>query len=99
MRAQSAIASRWPIKSSRERATRKNRWVNPPEPVSVGEGARGIAECRMRGDVVDPPAVDPDLAPVAQALEIFGPGERATPGGDSVFGFLPAHRCSSLACG
>ena len=86
MRAQAAIASRWPIRSSRERATRKNLWVKPPEPVSVGavstslvfgivqrivkprDRARGVAERRMRGDVVDALAVDVDLAPVAQAF-------------------------------
>ena len=37
MRAQAAIASRCAIRSSRERATRKNLWVKLPEPVSVGQ--------------------------------------------------------------
>ena len=40
------------------------------------DGARGIAEGRMGGDVLDPLAVDIDLAAVAQAFEIFRPGER-----------------------
>src|SRR5215831_9593006 len=36
MRAQAAMASRWAMTSSRDRAARKNLWVKPPEPVSVG---------------------------------------------------------------
>ena len=30
-------------------------------------------------DVVDALAIDPHLAPVAQALEVLGPGERGLP--------------------
>ena len=44
--------------------------------VEPRDGARGIAERRMRGDVLDPLAVDIDFAAVAQAFEIFLAGER-----------------------
>ena len=38
--------------------------------------ARGVAERRVRGDVLDPLAVDVDLAPVAQRIQILGGGHR-----------------------
>src|SRR5580692_759195 len=44
----------------------------------------------MGGDVLDPLAVDVDLAAVAQALEIFRAGERPPLCPDRVFGFHPA---------
>ena len=44
--------------------------------VEPRDGARGVAERRMRGDVLDPLAVDIDLAAVAQAVEILLAGER-----------------------
>ena len=47
--------------------------------VEPRDRARGVAESRMRGDVVDALAVDVDLAPVAQAGEIFRAGERPRP--------------------
>ena len=50
------------------------------------DGARGVAERRMRGDVLDPLAVDIDLAAVAQAFQIFRAGERPRRAGPS-----PAH--------
>ena len=53
--------------------------------------ARGIAEGRMGGDVLDAFAIDIDLAPVAQAFEIFGAGERPPFLGDGVFGSGPVH--------
>ena len=44
--------------------------------VQAGQHPDGVAEGRMGGDVLDPFAVDPDLAPVAQALDVFLRGER-----------------------
>ena len=49
----------------------------------AGDRARGVAERRMRGDVVDALAVDVDLAAVAQAFEIFLAGERPVLAGDT----------------
>jgi hypothetical protein len=56
----------------------------------------------MGGDVVDALALDIDLAAVAQALEIFGAGERPVLAGDDVLGLRFAHdhpflvvRCSA----
>ena len=60
--------------------------------VEPGDRAGGIAEGRMRGDVGHPLAVDVDLAPVAQAFEIFGAGERPRLGADRILGFHAAHR-------
>src|SRR5262249_23896645 len=51
MRAQVAMASRWPTTSSRERATRKNLWVKPPEPVSVGETRNSLVWGSLQGIV------------------------------------------------
>src|SRR5207244_4503361 len=50
---------------------------------------RGVAECRMGGDVLDPFTVDPDLATVAQAVEIFASCVRPRS--------LSAHRCCSVS--
>jgi hypothetical protein len=58
--------------------------------VEACDRARGIAEGGMRRDVLDPLAIDIDLAPVAQALEIFRAGERPSLGRDRVFGFHSA---------
>ena len=44
--------------------------------VQAREHAHGVAERGMRRDVLDALAVDPDLAAVAQALEVFRGGER-----------------------
>ena len=42
----------------------------------------------MRGDVLDPLAVDVDVAAVAQRFQEFRPGERAILTGDDRFGML-----------
>ena len=42
--------------------------------VDAGDRARGIAERRMRGDVVYALRADVNDAPVAQRLEVFSPG-------------------------
>jgi hypothetical protein len=55
--------------------------------VKPRDRTRGIAERRVRGDVLDPLAIDIDLAAVAQAFEIFRAGERPSFGFDRVFGF------------
>ena len=49
---------------------------------------RRIAESRMRGDVLDPLAIDVDVAAVAQRLQEFRPGERAILTGDDRLGML-----------
>ncbi len=59
--------------------------------VEPRDRARGIAERRMGGDVLDALAIDIDLAPVAQAFEIFRAGERPAFLGDGVFGSGPVH--------
>ena len=62
--------------------------------IEPGDGARGIAEGRMRGDVLDPLAVDIDLAAVAQAFEVFLAGERprrARACAQHIFRLLPIH--------
>ena len=45
--------------------------------VEARDHARGVAEGRMRGDVLDPLAIDVDVAVVAQRVEIFRAGLRA----------------------
>ena len=45
--------------------------------VEARDHARGVAEGRMRGDVLDPLAVDVDVAVVAQRLQIFRAGLRS----------------------
>jgi hypothetical protein len=42
--------------------------------VQTRQHARRVAKRRMRGDILDALAVDPDLAPVAQAVQILGAG-------------------------
>ena len=59
--------------------------------VEPRDRARGIAERRMRGDVLDALAIDVDFAAVAQAFEIFRAGERPPFGVDGVLGFDPVH--------
>src|ERR1044071_7020336 len=54
--------------------------------VEPRDRARGIAKGRMRGHVVDALAVDPYLAAIAQAFEIFRPGEGTRPALDRVLG-------------
>ena len=44
--------------------------------VEPRDRARGVAERRMHGDIVDPLAVDIDLTTIAQAFEVFLAGER-----------------------
>src|ERR1700756_718003 len=58
--------------------------------------ARGVAKCRMRGDIRDALAVNVDFAAVAQALEIFGAGERPALGADGVLALDPCHNGVSL---
>ncbi len=53
--------------------------------------ARGIAERRVRGDVVNTLAVDIDLAPILEAREIFRARERPRGRCDRVLGFFAAH--------
>ena len=56
--------------------------------IEAGQRARRIAERGMRGDILDPFAIDIDLPPVVQALQIFLARERALLSGDQVFGLL-----------
>ena len=63
--------------------------------VETRDRARGITERRMRGDVLDPLAVDIDLTPVAQACEILRAGERPPRRSDCVLGLRAAHGFSS----
>src|SRR5215831_19013301 len=60
--------------------------------VEPRDRAGGIAEGWMRRHVVDALAVDIDLAPVAQAGEVFRARERPPFYGDGVLGFLATHR-------
>src|SRR5580700_7255124 len=55
--------------------------------VQPGDGARRVSERGMLGDVLNPFAVDPDLAAVAQALEVLLAGQRE---GASGVGQMPA---------
>ena len=63
--------------------------------VEPRDRARGVAESRMRGDVLDPLAIDVDLAAVAQAFEVFRARERPPFGADRVFAFDPVHEAPS----
>ena len=54
--------------------------------------ARGIAERRMGGDILDPLAVDVDFPAVAQAFQVLRAGERPPFGADGVLAFDPVHR-------
>src|SRR5262249_25119725 len=45
--------------------------------VQPGDHARSVAEGRVGGYIFDPFAVDPDLAPVTQALQVFASREGA----------------------
>jgi len=47
--------------------------------VEPSQHAHRIAEGRMGGHILDALAIDPDLAPVPQALDIFLPGIRLGP--------------------
>ena len=65
--------------------------------IEPGDIARGIAEGRMGGDVLDPLAVDIDLAAVAQAFKVFLAGERPRRGRactQDIFRLLPIHGVS-----
>ena len=64
--------------------------------VKPGNRARGVTERRMRGDILDTLAINVDFAAVAQAFEIFRPGERPALLGDGILGFRPIHRGRSL---
>ena len=66
--------------------------------VEPRDRARGIAERRMGGDVLDPLAVDIDFAAVAQAFEIFRAGERPPFLGDGVLAFDPVHGSLLVLC-
>src|ERR1041384_5278965 len=57
---------------------------------------RCIAKGRVRGDVGNALAINVDFAAIAQALEIFGAGERAALGADGVLAFHPVHEGSLL---
>jgi len=62
--------------------------------IEPGDIARGIAEGRMGGDVLDPLAVDIDLAAVAQAFKVFLAGEGPRRGracAQNIFRLLPIH--------
>ena len=54
--------------------------------VQAGDGADGVAQRRVGGDVLHAFAVDVDLPPVAQAGHVFGAGIGAGAVGDVVFG-------------
>ena len=45
--------------------------------VQAGNHAGRIAKGRVRRDILDTLAVEPDFTPIAQALQIFRPGQRA----------------------
>ena len=52
--------------------------------VEARDRAGGVAERRVSGDVLDPLAVDVDLASIAEALQIFRAGERLSGPGAAV---------------
>ena len=64
--------------------------------VQPRDRSRRVTECGMLGDVADLLAVDPDLAPVAKALEVLLAGQRA---GASGFGQRPAAASASSGFG
>ena len=66
--------------------------------VEPGDRARGVAERRVRGDVLDPLAIDIDFAAIAQTFEVFRAGERPPLGADGVLGFDPVHGGSPCSC-
>src|SRR5580658_7665324 len=53
--------------------------------VTPRDRADSVTKRRMRGDIGDPLAIDIDVAPVAQTLDIFRPGEGAAFIGDEIF--------------
>src|SRR5262249_55013578 len=64
--------------------------------IEARDRARRVAESRMGGDVLDPLAVDVDLAPLTQAFEILRPCEWPIAVGPDVFrshAFLPLAAC------
>ena len=56
--------------------------------VELRDGSSRIAERRVRGDVLDPLAVDVDLTPVAQGFQELRPGERTFFAFEDRFGML-----------
>src|SRR5207248_10457770 len=64
--------------------------------VKPRDRTRGVAKGRMRGHVLDLLAINVNLAAVAQALEIFGPGKRPALSADGVLAFDPLHEGFSL---
>jgi hypothetical protein len=64
--------------------------------VQTGDRARRVPKRGMLGDVLDAVAVDPDLAAVAQVLEVLLAGQRA---GASGFGQRPAAARASSGFG
>src|SRR6516165_5528416 len=64
--------------------------------VKPRDRTRGVAKGRMRGDIGDTLAINIDFAAVAQALEIFGTGERPALGADGILAFDPFHEGLSL---
>src|SRR5579871_2648783 len=71
--------------------------------VEPRDRARRVAEGRVGGDVLDPLAIDIDLAALAQALEIFRSREGPVPVGADIFrshAFLPLAAVSKRSiCG
>src|SRR5262245_35495480 len=59
--------------------------------IEPGYGARSVAKRRMDRHVLDALAIDPHLAPVAQAFEILGAGKGAALVGDRVLGPFRRH--------
>jgi len=66
--------------------------------VEQRDRGRGIAKRRVRGDVLDPLAVDVDFAAVAQRFQIFGAGEGPVLASKNVFGML-GNGCSPFPSG
>ncbi len=60
--------------------------------IELRDGAGGVAERRMGGDIGNALAIDVDLATVAQAFEVFLAGERPVGGADEILGFGPTRR-------
>src|SRR5690348_12422170 len=59
--------------------------------VYARDRARRIAKGRVRGDVLDPLAIDIDFAAITQAFQIFGPGKWPALGADGILAFDPFH--------
>src|SRR5262245_32615821 len=59
--------------------------------IEARDRARGVAEGGVRGHVDYALAVDVDLAPIAQAGEVFRAGERPAARADGVLGLAATH--------